>query len=109
MMDPSNLFEIPCHPVNDIMTRDYSRFAQTPHSRTLRPVRYYLIDFGHSRRYNSKSAREPIGANGYGGDLTVPEFKTQKDCDPFAVDVYRAANFIRENFIVVRFSSCGAL
>lgn len=49
--------------------------------------------------------REYVGlrGGGYGGDDAVPEFKTQEYCDPFAVDVFRLGNFIRENFTEVRF------
>lgn len=38
---------------------------------------------------------------GYGGDLSVPEFKTQNYCDPFAVDVYRMGNVVRREFTQV--------
>lgn len=97
MMDPSPLYDEKVHPVDHHMRRDFTGRAKEPHTRTLRPVKYYHVDFGHACRYDlSKgAASEPVG---YGGDQTVPEFKTQERCDPFPVDVYRVGNLIRQNF-----------
>ncbi|KAF9803611.1 hypothetical protein IEO21_09627 [Rhodonia placenta] len=83
---------------------DYSLDVQTLapyHTRTARPTRYYFIDFGLSRRYESKDGhpREyPI----WGGDKTVPEFHRSNDaCDPFPTDIYYLGNMIREDFLQV--------
>lgn len=101
MMDASPLYDEPLHPVDAHMKRDYSGRAAKPQSRTLRPVKYYYIDFGHACQYNISEgpASEPVG---YGGDSSVPEFKTQERCDPFPVDVYRVGNLIRKSFTHVR-------
>jgi hypothetical protein len=59
-----------------------------------------MIDFGLSRRY------EDVGPHlelpGWGGDKTVPEFRTGELYDPFLVDVYCLGNVVREYFTQVR-------
>lgn len=98
MMDSAPLYDEPLHPSSTNMKRDFSGPARKPKSRTLRPVKYFHIDFGHARMYSPTEGppREFCGTTGYGGDGTVPEFKTGEYCDPFPVDVYRAGNLIRE-------------
>lgn len=109
MMDHVPLYGEPPHPACEYMKLDFSDFVVKPRSRTLRPIKYYLIDFGHARRYDPSNGppREYAGVDcgGYGGDGSVPEFKTQEYCDPFPVDVFRLGNFIREKFTEVRFVS----
>lgn len=97
MMDSVEvLHDEPVHPIEWNMKRDFSGLARKPRSRTDRPVRYYLIDFGLSHQYNPENGAPLVGGIGYGGDQTVPEFKTQRDCNPFPVDVYRAGNLVRK-------------
>jgi len=100
MMDAKNLYLQPLHPAHFKKRRDFSGPAK--HStRTRRPVKYYLIDFGLSRRYNPED-RPVLEPPGWGGDQTVPEFLKSDDlCDPFPVDVYCAGNVIRRNFTEV--------
>lgn len=100
-MDAMPLFDETPHPLDHTMNKDYTRQLK-PRSRSLRPVRYYFIDFGLSKHYDP-DIEEPlieIGQAGYyGGDRTVPEFATSAEyCNPFHVDVYRIGNFIRFNF-----------
>lgn len=91
------------HPRAPRMTRDFSRVAKHV-SRTERPVRYFYIDFGLSRKYNPVDGppRElPI----LGGDKSAPEF--QEDgynvaSDPFRTDVYYLGNLFRITFLNVR-------
>ncbi|TFK74336.1 hypothetical protein BDN72DRAFT_955945 [Pluteus cervinus] len=68
-------------------------------TRTQRPTKYYLIDFGLSRRYDPSDTNpreEPI----YGGDKTVPEFDTNKEAfNPFQTDIYYMGNTIRRLII----------
>lgn len=99
MMDFTPLCDEPVHPADLSYKRDYSGRAKPPRDRTLRPVKYYHIDFGHASRHKVEDGppQKFIG-NGYGGDLSVPEFKTQEYCDPFPVDVYRVGNIIRMAF-----------
>lgn len=98
-MDSTPLYDEPVHPVNHTMNRDFTRPAK-PHPRTVRPVKYYYIDLGDARHYNPEEGSPQLTVP-YGGDRTVPEFKTQKFCDPFAVDVYRVGNIIRQQFTEV--------
>jgi len=102
MMDGSPLYSTPFHPVDNTMKRDYS--GKVSHrSRTQAPVKYYLTDFGISRRYQPEDfpvLEGPILA----GDRSAPEFKAASDydeppdCDPFPTDVYYIGNMIREDF-----------
>lgn len=100
MVDFSPLYDEPVHPACPTMRLDFSGRSKRPRSRTLRPVKYYHIDFGHACRYNPEDGDPQIPV-GYGGDHSVPEFATQDSCNPFFVDVYRAGNMIRANFIEV--------
>lgn len=101
MMDYSPLYDYAIHPIDNTMKLDWSEKVGKPHSRTLRPVKYYLIDFGYTRNYQDDENRTPREPVGMGGDRTVPEFLTQEDCDPFAVDVYRVGNVVRQYFAQV--------
>ncbi|KAJ6559503.1 hypothetical protein B0H10DRAFT_1175921 [Mycena sp. CBHHK59/15] len=50
MMDGSSLYLVPFHPIRQHLKRDFS--GKAPHlTRTQRPVKYYLTDFGLSRKY----------------------------------------------------------
>lgn len=95
MMDSVHLYDEPVNPVEWNMKRDLSAMAKKPRSRTERPVRYYHTDFGHARHFRPEQGPHLL-STGYGGDHSVPEFKTQDECEPFAVDVYRAGNLMRE-------------
>lgn len=95
-MDSAPLYNEPIHVLNYFMNRDYTRRVKRT-SRTLRPVKYYFIDFGSARQFNPADGSPQI-PTGHGGDRSVPEFQTQENCDPFAVDVYRVGNIVRENF-----------
>ncbi|KAK1232347.1 hypothetical protein PQX77_004511 [Marasmius sp. AFHP31] len=94
MADTRPLYGVTPHPAS--YTRSYDwKTLPSPKSRTRRPIKYYLIDFGMCEKYDS-SAGPPEKEPYYGGDLTVPEFAHDKPCNPFAVDVYRLGNVIRE-------------
>lgn len=95
-MDSGPLYNEPIHVVDYYMNQDYTRLVNR-RTRTLCPVKYYYIDFGNSVQYKPEDGPPRIQA-GHGGDRTVPEFKTETLCDPFAVDVYRLGNIIRECF-----------
>lgn len=101
MMDSSPLYDEPVHPTTTLKVMDYSRFSKPPNSRTLRPTRYYHIDFGESRQYDPESG-PPRREVHRGGDHTVPEFRTQQPYNPFPGDVYCVGNVIRQNFTHVR-------
>ncbi|EMD33666.1 hypothetical protein CERSUDRAFT_56679 [Gelatoporia subvermispora B] len=102
MMDPEPMFPNLFHPMAPKKNRKYSGKARH-FSRTRRPTKYYLIDFGLSRTFDADNPapRElPI----IGGDKTVPEHKGRRyyeACDPFAADVYCVGNLIRTHVLPV--------
>ncbi|EPQ57114.1 hypothetical protein GLOTRDRAFT_137525 [Gloeophyllum trabeum ATCC 11539] len=102
MMDGVSLYPEGFHPIRSNMKPDLSGFA--PHyTRTQRPTRYYLIDFGISRRYNPEDG-PPLEPPILGGDKSVPEFQTSDEPrDPFPTDVYYMGNMIREDFIKTKY------
>ncbi len=99
--DPKPTFPNMFHPMSPHATRDSKGFAKH-YTRTARPTKYYLIDFGLSRKYNSKDGpiREEVIL---GGDTTVPEFQNHhyEPQDPFPTDIYYIGNMIREDFLPV--------
>jgi len=105
MMDVSTLFVDAFHPVDSIMKRDFSGYARYK-TRTERPVKYYFIDFGLSRRYDH-SITHPLEVPIWGGDKEVPEFQNSNEPrDPFATDVFYIGNAIRQDFVDVCLVQC---
>ncbi|KAJ6611269.1 hypothetical protein B0H10DRAFT_1918894, partial [Mycena sp. CBHHK59/15] len=77
MMDGTPLYPIPYHPVEQNMKRDFS--GRVSHlTRTQRPVKYYITDFGLSRRY-PPGVHAPLESIIVGGDKSVPEFRKNED------------------------------
>ena len=107
MMDATPLFPKPYHPIRKSKLRDFSNdgwFASDPkhYTRTQRPVKYYFVDFGISRRYNPDDG-PPLEDPIFGGDKTVPEFRISLDaCNPFPTDVYYLGSAIRKTLLKVR-------
>jgi hypothetical protein len=100
MLDPSGMYPKGFHPVQINRRRDFRGRAKR-FTRTLRPTKYYLIDFGLSRRYNSRNALDqPIR----GGDKSAPEHRLGNGnlCNPFHTDIYYLGNLVRERFLKVR-------
>ncbi|KAJ8515361.1 hypothetical protein ONZ45_g7197 [Pleurotus djamor] len=97
MMDARSLYTEDYHPSRPSYRLDMNGLAR--HStRTQTPVRYYLTDFGLSRRYKPEDL--PVLEDVIiGGDRTVPEFQTSEACDPFPSDIYTLGNMIKEEFI----------
>ncbi|THU94241.1 kinase-like protein [Dendrothele bispora CBS 962.96] len=95
MVDSAPLYSRLMHPTVSDRRYDW-RGTATRKSLTRHPVKYYFIDFDLCKHYDPEAgpAREPPG---YGGDRSLPEFKTHPDepCDPFAVDIFRLGNLIR--------------
>ena len=78
--------------------------VKEPFTRTSRPPKYYIIDFGMSRQYSPDNPH-PIETAPDGGDRTVPEFGdgcSRVAHDPFAVDIYCVGNVIQERILDVR-------
>lgn len=72
-------------------------------SRTIRPPKYYFIDYGLSLQFDPKDGpalAPPIE----GGDKSVPEFQDPSgwyERDPYPTDVYYVGNVIRNKFLQV--------
>lgn len=108
MMDASPLYNIPFHAIHQDMRYDYKGSAKASYTRTEKPVKYYLIDFGLSIRYESVDP-PPEEAPILGGDSTVPEFLGNDPSqrygglsqlyNPFPTDVYCVGNWIRQDFL----------
>ncbi|KAJ8509192.1 hypothetical protein ONZ45_g8610 [Pleurotus djamor] len=97
LMDARSLYIDRYHPFRPTRKLDMSAGSPKHLTRTLRPVKYYFADFGLSCKYRSEDrpAQEDVI---FGGDKTVPEFKTSISCDPFATDVYTVGNLIKEGY-----------
>ncbi|KAJ6559507.1 kinase-like domain-containing protein [Mycena sp. CBHHK59/15] len=98
MIDASGMYPEPFHPIRLYESLDLSHLVKG-FTRTQHPPKYYLIDFGISRRY--KPEQLPILEDIIlGGDKSPPEFQNSyTPCDPFPTDIYYIGNLIRENFI----------
>ncbi|KAG2364056.1 kinase-like domain-containing protein [Suillus spraguei] len=99
MMDAKDIYVEPYHPVKPHMKRDFSGHA-SHRTRTQRPPKYYIIDFGLSRQYDAND-KNPLEYPVLGGDKTVPEFQNNMSIplNPFPTDVYYLGNIIRERFL----------
>jgi len=96
MFDPSAMYPEGYHPVQLNRSLNFQGKAKQ-YSRTERPPRYYLIDFGLSRRYSSRDALDqPLK----GGDKSAPEHKSREPCNPFRTDVYYLGNLVRVHFMM---------
>ena len=97
MFDPSEMYPQGHHPVLLDRSLDFKGRAKC-YSRTERPPRYYLINFGLSRRYQSRDALdEPLR----GGDKSAPQHRRGGRYNPFRTDIYYLGNLIREYFMTV--------
>ena len=113
MMDPNPMFPDLYHPATRNRSRDWKSYRPKYYTRTARPTKYYLIDFGLSRKYDPEE-REPLQIPILGGDKTVPEFQgdgVYRPWNPFPTDIYYIGNMIREEFLQVSdsFSVIGLL
>lgn len=95
MFDPSGMYPHGYHPTQINRNRDFNGRARR-YTRTQRPPRYYLIDFGLSRQYHSRDALdEPLR----GGDKSAPEHRSGTRCNPFHTDIYYLGNLVRQEFM----------
>jgi hypothetical protein len=98
MFDPSEMYPQGFHPTQIDRRRDFKARAKR-YTRTQRPPRYYLIDFGLSRQYLSRRALDvPLR----GGDKSAPEHRNVTRCNPFYTDIYYLGNLVRQEFIKVK-------
>src|ERR1700733_161411 len=102
MMDGSAMFPDGYYPIprEIVMRPDFKKRAKS-FTRTVRPPKYYFIDFGIACRYNVEDA-PPLELPVWGGDKTVPEFqRSNKARNPFPTDIYYLGNVIKEHFLEV--------
>ena len=97
MLDPSQMYPSGFHPVKINRKKNFKGKA-TAYTRTQRPPRYILIDFGLSRQYPS---REVVDDPLRGGDKTAPEHQSYRPSNPFHTDIYYIGNLIRDHFMAV--------
>lgn len=96
-MHPKPLFIDSFHPFRPHRTRDLKGTSRH-YSRTQRPTKYFLIDFGLSRQYDPLVAN-PVEPVIFEGDNTVPEFKSLELQNPFPTDIYYIGHAIQETFL----------
>jgi len=102
-MEWKDMFPKGFHSQKNLRTKDAKDSAPF-FTRTQRPTRYIIIDFGMSSRYNPSDV-SPREVGLIGGDKTVPEFlKGQQYHDPYKTDIYYVGNLIRTEFMQVRSS-----
>ncbi len=91
MLDPSNMYPKSFHPAEISRSKDFRRKAKW-YTRTRRPTKYVLIDFGLSRRYDPTNG-PPLDKPYRGGDKSAPELQERvTPCNPFPTDVYYLGN-----------------
>ena len=96
MLDPSGMYPNGFHPIQINLSRNFKGRAKR-FTRTRRPTRYYLIDFGLSRRYSSRNALdEPLR-----GIKSAPEHHFGRLCNPFHTDIHDLGYLVRERFLKV--------
>lgn len=104
MMD-TGMFPKLFHPQMPWYSLNMKRHPRS-YTRTRRPTRYFLIDFGLSGIYDPLQGRTtaiPV----LGGDKTVPEFQNnvERPQEVYPTDIYYIGNMIRECFLQVRVHS----
>lgn len=101
MVDSKDMWPEPYHVMAPDMNRSFTAEVKKPFTRTARPPKYHIIDFGLSRQYPADNLN-PAESIPEGGDRTVPEFSNGLGPvahDPFAVDIYCVGNVI-QNYIL---------
>ncbi|KAI0041032.1 hypothetical protein FA95DRAFT_1565793 [Auriscalpium vulgare] len=100
VLDPSGMYPDSFHPIKKNRTLNYHWFAKS-HTRTQRPPRYYIIDFGATKYYDPADG-PPLDFAIRGGDKTVPEFRNFPNVppqNPFPTDIYYLGNMLRRDFV----------
>lgn len=103
MFDATPMYPNGFHAVDNNRSPSWKQKAKH-FTRTDRPVRYYIIDFGLSVRFSRDEIHQVYPV--CGGDRSAPEHRPEllKDLaphDPFPTDVYYLGNLIREKFVKV--------
>ena len=101
MVNSQDMWPEPYHFMSPDMNRSFTAPVKQPYTRTTRSPKYYIIDYGMSRRYSPENPN-PQEVAAEGGDRTVPEFQNgNAPHDPFAVDIYCVGNVIQEFILEV--------
>lgn len=108
-MDARPMYPVMYHPRSGFRKLDLSGLVWYS-SRTERPTKYCLVDFGLSRQY-SPDETNPLEKPIFGGDKTVPEFleDPEEPRNPSYTDVYYLGSTIRMDFLEVRRLACAPL
>ncbi|KAF7311452.1 Protein kinase domain-containing protein [Mycena kentingensis (nom. inval.)] len=97
VLDPTKLFPYGFHPLFDY--RDPRGVHPARHiTRTECWPRYFLIDFGLSRRYDPTHG-PPDEDIIYGADKPPPEHRQLVSCNPFPTDIYFLGNLLKTDFL----------
>lgn len=95
MMESSGMFPDGFHPDKVLLRPDLGGKARY-FTRTQRPPKYYLIDFGMSRRYNAD------GVCICGDSSPTETQQTDEPRNPYWKDICDTASLVRREFIEVR-------
>ena len=99
MMEPIPLLSDVPHPTHPHRSYDFQRKVKQS-TRTKRPTKYYIIDFGLSRQFSP--GEELIAPLNIGGDRSVPEYQDPSRMhNPFPIDVYHLGNMIKTRYMKV--------
>jgi hypothetical protein len=100
MLDPRSMYPQSFHPAKIERARDLHGAAKH-YTRTQRPSKYYLIDFGLSQLYPPEGPA--LAAPARGGDKSLPEFRSNPDrkYDPFPADVYYLGIWVKQHILNV--------
>ncbi|KAJ3520090.1 hypothetical protein NMY22_g12901 [Coprinellus aureogranulatus] len=96
MIDPTRLLPEGFHPFGPLMPPD-GRYEKSERFKwrsrwSVRPNRYYVIDFGLSLKFDEREGVLVLGD--VGQDRTVPEMSDTVPYDPFPADVYQFGNML---------------
>ncbi|KAJ3528522.1 hypothetical protein NMY22_g9377 [Coprinellus aureogranulatus] len=98
MMDASEIYPDGFHPLEPHMSADW-RVPVTPqYTRTEKPPKYFIIDFGCSRVLRDDSVTMSLS----GTDRSVPEHQAIRAGTPqdaFLIDVYCVGNMLKAEFL----------
>jgi len=61
MVDALPLYDAPPHPLRPLQHRDFKGDVKQRFSRTRKPVKHYLVDFGLSKVYKPEDAPHLVG------------------------------------------------
>lgn len=90
------------YPVKINRSTKYFHRKAKRYSRTQRPTKYFLIDFGLSRRFDPVNG-SPLDNPYCGGDHSAPEHRDRvTPCNPFPTDVCYLGNLVRVEYMQVQ-------